>query len=265
MYVYIRVHTTTHKCVLCYTETHYCQVLRARAYPSLDSLSMDGAELAIYCMRSARSCATCWCPDSELADAHRGECAYRRMAEVMEELDAARDQLLDDDDGLIGLVKDVKAVEKLLRHRLLPHNAWLLVPFFELFLSAPKDELHQWYLGLFGDHIVPALFYCYTQILQRPDLVNSIWEPLVITARLEAVWKKLSDRFTSVVADTSMITLTTAYAAHFHDIYIDGKENAKMTGDSMKMLKLTLPFMFHDLIAPEVHSSLYILVYTLYI
>ncbi len=78
----------------------------------------------------------------------------------------------------------------------------------------------------------------------------------VTTARLEAVWKRLSDRFASVVADTSMITLTTAYAAHFHDIYIDSKENAKMTGDSMKMLMLTLPFMVRDLIAPEVHSSL---------
>jgi hypothetical protein len=62
------------------------------------------------------------------------------MAEVMEELDAALDQLLDDDDGLIGLGKDVKAVERRLRHRLLPRNAWRLVPFFELFLSAPKHQ-----------------------------------------------------------------------------------------------------------------------------
>ncbi len=70
-----------------------------------------------------------------------------------------------------------------------------------------------------------------------------------------------------MVADTSMITLTTAYAAHFHDIYIDGKDNAKMIGDRMKMLMLTLPFMVRDLrvIAPEVYSSLYILVYTLQI
>ena len=105
---------------------------------------------------------------------------------------------------------------------------------------------------------MPAVLYRYTQILRRPDLVNSRGKPLVTTARLdsEAVWKRLSDRFASVVADTSMITLSTAYAAHFHDIYIDGKENAKMTGDRMKMLMLTLPFMVRDLIAPEVHSSL---------
>ena len=66
----------------------------------------------------------------------------------MEQLDAARDDLLDDNAELVGHVKDVKEVEKRLRHRLLPRNAWRLVPFFELFMSAPKDELerHQWYV-----------------------------------------------------------------------------------------------------------------------
>ena len=108
------------------------------------------------------------------------------------------------------------------------------------------------YLGLFGDHIIPAVLYRYTQVLWRPDLVNSKGKPLVTTARIEAVWKRLSARFTTIVADTSMITMSTAYAAHFHDIYIDGKEHAKITRDRMKMLMLTLPFMVRDLIAPEV-------------
>jgi hypothetical protein len=99
---------------------------------------------------------------------------------------------------------------------------------------------------------VPAVLHRYTQVLRRADLVNSKGKPLVTTARLEAVWKRLADRLATVVADTSMITLSTAYASHFHDIYIDGKENAKMTGDRMKMLMLTLPFMVRDLIAPEV-------------
>ncbi len=55
------------------------------------------------------------------------------------------------------------------------------------------------------------------------------------------------------MADTSTITLSPEYAAHFHYIYIDGKEHAKMTGDRMKMLMLTLPFVVHDLITPQVH------------
>ena len=76
------------------------------------------------------------------------------------------------------------------------------------------------------------------------------------------MWKRLSERFKTVVADTSMITLSTEYSVHFHDLYIDGKENAKMTGDRMKMLMLTLPFMVQDLIAPEVLQCVYVLVCT---
>ncbi len=68
----------------------------------------------------------------------------------------------------------------------------------------------------------------------------------MITARLEAVWKRLADRLANVLADTSMITLSTANASHFHNIYIDGKENAKMTGDRMKMLMITLAFMVRE-------------------
>ncbi len=62
---------------------------------------------------------------------------------MREQLDAARDELLDEDDKLVGSVKDKEEVEKRLQHKLLPRNAWPLIPFFELFLSSPKDELHQ--------------------------------------------------------------------------------------------------------------------------
>ena len=102
---------------------------------------------------------------------------------------------------------------------------------------------HCRYLGLFEDHIVPAVLHRYTQVLLRPDLINSKGKPLLTTARLGVVWKRLSERFKTVEADTSMITLSTEYLVHFHDLYIDGKENAKMTGDRTKMLMLTLPFM----------------------
>jgi hypothetical protein len=118
------------------------------------------------------------------------------------------------------------------------------------------------YLGLFGDHIVPAVLYRYTQVLRRPDLINSKGKPLVTTARIEAVWKRLADRLATVVVDTSMITMPTAYASHFHDIYIDGKENAKMTGDRMKMLMLTLPFWF---VTSSLQRLLYILVHTCFV
>ena len=78
------------------------------------------------------------------AHAHCRQCKYSKMAEVMVQLDAEHDDLLDTDDTLVGRVKDVKEVGKRLQHKLLPHNAWRLIPFFELFMCSPKDELHQW-------------------------------------------------------------------------------------------------------------------------
>ena len=114
---------------------------------------------------------------------------------------------------------------------------------------------------MFGDHIVPAILYRYTQVLRRPDLVvdskgkgkgKQVKKPLITNAGLEKVWKRLADRLSAIMADTSMLTLSTEYAAHFYDMYIDGKENAKLTGDRMKMLMLSLPFMVRDLISPEV-------------
>ena len=65
-------------------------------------------------------------------------------------LDAAREteELLDDDDTvLIGKPEDteVTEAERRIKHKLLPHNAWGLIKYFELSMSCPKDELHQWY------------------------------------------------------------------------------------------------------------------------
>ena len=109
---------------------------------------MDGAEVAVNCAWNVRSCPTCWCPDGDIARTDKTY-KFRRVVEVMSKLDAARDELLDeDDDTLQGCAKDVNAAEKRIRHGLLPRNAWMLVPFFELFMSCPKDELHQWYVKL---------------------------------------------------------------------------------------------------------------------
>ena len=120
------------------------------------------------------------------------------------------------------------------------------------------------YLGLFGNHIVPAIFYRYTQELRRPDLVDQKGKPLIKNARLKAVWTRLANRLATVVADTSMVTISPQYATHFYDMYINGKENAKLTGDRMKILMLSLPFMVRDLIAPEVTRdiSFYTVIYT---
>jgi hypothetical protein len=77
-------------------------------------------------------------------------------------------------------------------------------------------------------------------------------------------FKRLADRLQGVEADTSMITISPEYAAHFLEVYVKKTENAKFTGDRVRFLMLTLAFVVRDLIAPEVTQYHCIsLVYTL--
>ena len=91
-------------------------------------------------------------------------------------------------------------------------------------------------------------------------MVDKKGNSLIKNARLKAVWIRLANRMATVVADTSMVTISPQYATHFYDMYINSKENAKLTGDQRKILMLSLPFMVRDLIQPEVNWD--ILVYT---
>ena len=50
-----------------------------------------------------------------------------------------------EDNILRGKGKQVLAMEQKIKHNLLPHNTWRLIPYFEVFILCPKDELHQWY------------------------------------------------------------------------------------------------------------------------
>ncbi len=52
------------------------------------------------------------------------------MKKIPKKIEKTSYQLLDEHYKLVGRVKNVKEVER------------LLIPFFELFMSAPKDELH---------------------------------------------------------------------------------------------------------------------------
>ncbi len=98
--------------------------------------------------------------------------------------------------------------------------------------SCPKGELHHdpWFIGLYGEHIIPAIVHRYTKILQRPDLVtvdkdgNS--HPLLSNEAVARVFKRLADRLQGVVSDTSTITITPEYAAHsgFLKVYVKKRD-----------------------------------------
>ena len=129
----------------------------------------------------------------------------------------------------------VQKTEAELRHKLFPPNSWMKVLQFNVLTSCPKDELHQWFIRLYGEHIIPAIVYRYTKVLQRSDLVtvdkdgNS--HPLLSNESVARVFKRLADRLQGVVSDISTVTITPEYAAHFLEVYVKRTDGAKFTGD----------------------------------
>ena len=111
-----------------------------------------------------------------------------------------------------------------LSHKLFLPNAWMKVADFNVLTSCPKDELHQWFIGLYREHIIPAIVHCYTSGLQRPDLIwldnNNVKHPIISNQAVARVFWRLADRLHCVVSDTSMMTISPDCVAHFLEVYV---------------------------------------------
>jgi hypothetical protein len=66
---------------------------------------------------------------------------------------------------IIMVCPQVHKMEAELGHKLFPPNALMKVLHFNVLTSCPKDELHQWFIGLYGEHIIPAIVHRYTKVL----------------------------------------------------------------------------------------------------
>jgi hypothetical protein len=122
----------------------------------------------------------------------------------------------------------------------------------------PREELHQFLLGVMGDYILPGTVYQYEKVLCHPSLVTS--KPgaktptyVISNERLAAMWTRLRDSLASVDSSTSMVQITEDFAAHIYDMYIKKHEGKPLTSDQIRMLLLTLPFVLRDLVAREVN------------
>jgi hypothetical protein len=59
----------------------------------------------------------------------------------------------------------------------------------------------------------------------------------------------------NVDSSTSLLEVTTKYAAQFYDLYGEVHTGNYLSGDRMRILLLKLPFLFRDLVVPEVMLS----------
>jgi hypothetical protein len=162
----------------------------------------------------------------------------------------------------------VEKLVRLLKHKLRPDNAYFKAEGFDAILSAPKEELHQLLIGLYGEHLLPATMYEIEKTLRNPNTIRGFDKngaPIYIISkqRLKIVFSRLRNRLSSLDSSTSTIEVSTEYASHFYDMYIRQHDGKHMTGDRMKILMLNLPLLMRDLLRPEVRYIDIILTYSI--
>jgi hypothetical protein len=162
---------------------------------------------------------------------------------------------------LIDLLMQVETLVRFLKHKLRPENAYFNFFFtahdFDAILSAPKEELHPFFIGLYGDILLPATMDEIEKVMRGLDtikVVNKNMSLMYIVSKkmLRTVRKKMRDRLASVDSRFSTVERTNDYAAHFFDMYVNNHDGKHMTGDHTEILLLNLPFPLRDLIEPEV-------------
>ena len=132
--------------------------------------------------------------------------------------------------------------------------------------ACPREELHQFLIGLYGDYIVLSTLCESHKVLRSPDSVTSkpdaqIVTPLISNERLAGVWVRLRDLLSAVDSSFGMVHVTEDYAAHVYDMCVNKHEGKHLTGDRVQIPLLLLPFLLRDLIAPEVSECIYSMLY----
>jgi hypothetical protein len=57
--------------------------------------------------------------------------------------------------------------QRRLKHKLTPENAYFKAKNFDHIACAPKEEHHQFLIGLYGEHILPATLHEYERLLRN--------------------------------------------------------------------------------------------------
>ena len=67
----------------------------------------------------------------------------------------------------------VADLESSLKSKFRQLNTYRRAKGFEYLSAVPREELHQFLIGLEGDYIIPSTVYEYEKVLRHPSLVTS--------------------------------------------------------------------------------------------
>ena len=60
--------------------------------------------------------------------------------------------------------------ERELKHKLRPRNAFLQAEGLNLPAACPREELHQFLIGLYGEYVIPSSMHKFIQVLRGKEL-----------------------------------------------------------------------------------------------
>jgi hypothetical protein len=126
-----------------------------------DYYLLDGAEQSVQASCPPRECLSCDTSECDLANTER-ICKPRTFSDVYDEVKVQRQRLIDrsSDVPLRGKGQTVKEQQARLRYYLYPENGWhKTLPGVEHFLSMPECELHQFLIGVFGEHLIGSIVH----------------------------------------------------------------------------------------------------------
>jgi hypothetical protein len=107
------------------------------------------------------------------------------------------------------MISQVADAEAALKMKIRPSNDFFQCYNFAYLSGLPREELHQFLVGLYGEYIVPSAFHLITSVLRKPEFILSCSDKgvnkyLVSNEMLETVWIRLRDRLSSLDSSTSL-------------------------------------------------------------
>jgi hypothetical protein len=156
---------------------------------------------------------------------------------------------------------DLKSLAKTLKLSYFEEPQWLGIigpdgKVMQIFHMCPRDELHQWFVGVVGDYIFPAIIHRYDSELRKPHLLkkNRTGDlvPFFSDADIMRAVKRIAVRLESISSSETMLSVPPGVTASFIQMYLKYDTKVKLTGERMKALQLVSPFVFRQLLAPEV-------------
>ncbi len=72
----------------------------------------------------------------------------------------------------------VDDADKALKMKIRPWNAFLSCYKLTFFAAMPREELHQFLIGLYGENIIPSAFHSIKSVLRKPEFVLRTSAPM---------------------------------------------------------------------------------------